>query len=804
MARAPLPSLLRRVTDATRYAVLFLPLGLAQRLPAQEPAPATAVLPLIPLPQRVEAGAGAWAPPRNVPVTVSNRRDASLQALGALAVEIVREETGRAATLLQATTRRRGGIHLALRSPDGASALESYRLSATPAGVEITAPAPAGLFYGLQTLRQILQGSAGISASGRSPSGGRIAPAAASSRPVPAVTITDAPRFPYRGLHLDVGRHFQPVSFVKRYIDVMARYKFNTFHWHLTEDQGWRIEIPRYPRLTSVGACRAETMFEKNFDPYVGDGIRHCGFYTQEEIREVVAYARARYVTVIPEIEMPGHSKAALAAYPELACTPGPFEVRTTWGVDDDILCPSEQTFAFLEGVLTEVMALFPSRYIHIGGDEAPKTRWRASAVAQEVIRREGLKDEHELQSWFIRRIEQFLLRHDRRLIGWDEILEGGLAPQATVMSWRGISGGIDAAKQGHDVIMTPTSYLYFDYYQGDPAFEPMAIGGLVPLHQVYGYEPVPDTLTAEEARHVLGAQGNVWTEYLKTPAAIEYMAYPRALALAEVTWSPREARSWESFVARLPGALAALGRRGVEYRLPHVEGLEGDQLTLGERVRVTLRTLLPESEVRYTLDGSDPTPSSARYEGPLDLPLSFEGVRVTARAFTRDGKASAPRAATFTRTTLRDAEQVPETELQPGLRYAYYEATVRTAGAIDSLAAARDGVAMAVARRGDERAETYALRFSGFLRVPADGMYVFALESDDGSTLTIGDRLVVNNDGFHGPQEKTGMIALRAGLHPVTLRFFQGGGGAALALRVRVSDGPWASVPSEWLAHRR
>jgi hexosaminidase len=427
---------------------------------------------------------------------------------------------------------------------------EGYRLTVAPERIEIAAPAPAGVFYGLQTLRQLVEHAEPL-------------------RRVPALTVRDAPRFRYRGLHLDVGRHMFPVEFIKRYIDLMALYKINTFHWHLTEDQGWRIEIERYPRLTEVGSCRRETIVGQSFEPYVGDGTPYCGYYTREEVREVVAHAATRYVTVIPEIEMPGHSLAALAAYPELACTEGPFEVGTRWGVFEDIYCPSERTFAFLEGVLSEVMALFPGSYIHIGGDEAPKMRWEGSEVAQAVIAREGLADEHELQSWFIRRIEQFLALHGRRLIGWDEILEGGLPPKATVMSWRGMEGGIEAARQGHDVIMTPGSHLYFDHYQGDAEAEPPAIGGYSPIEKVYAFEPVPAELTADEAEHVIGAQANVWTEYMKTPDHVEYMVFPRFLALSEVVWSPQSARDWESFVARLPQQLVLLDRLGVNYRRP-------------------------------------------------------------------------------------------------------------------------------------------------------------------------------------------------------------------------------------------
>ena len=431
----------------------------------------------------------------------------------------------------------------------------------------------------------------------------------------------------------------------------MSRYKFNTFHWHLTDDQGWRIDIKKYPRLTTVGSCRKETIVgphrEANF---VGDGKPHCGFYTQEQIRDVVAYARARYITVIPEIEMPGHSKAVLASYPELGCTPGPFEVRTNWGVDSDIVCPSEATFTFEQNVLTEVMALFPSKYIHIGGDEAPKARWRTSELAQAVIRREKLKDEHELQSYFIRRIEKFLSANGRRLIGWDEILEGGLAPQATVMSWRGIKGGIDAARAGHDVIMTPGSHTYIDHTEGDPRYEPLSIGGYLPMDTVYSYEPIPDSLTAEQAKHVLGSQGQMWSEYMPTTQQREYMAFPRMFALSEVVWSPKQRRSWDSFRRRLLPQILALDAMGVRNRYPAVAGLERDRTVPGDTLTLELRTAVPESEIRYTLDGTVPTRSSALYSGALKVPLTAEGVKVTARAFLGDRRSSPIRSATFKR----------------------------------------------------------------------------------------------------------------------------------------------------------
>jgi hexosaminidase len=661
-------------------------------------------------------------------------------------------------------------------------AAESYRLDVSPSGASIVGGDSAGLFYGRLTLQQLID----------------------AGTPVRAIHIEDAPRFRYRGMHLDVSRHFMPVEFVKRYIDLMSRYKLNTFHWHLTDDQGWRIEIRKYPRLTEVGGCRKETMLAKNFTPYVGDGTPHCGFYTQDQVRDVIAYARERHVTIIPEIEMPGHAKAALAAYPELACTPGPFEVRTTWGVDEDVFCPKEETFRFIEDVLAEVAALFPGPYIHIGGDEVPKTRWRASPVAQEVMRRENLADPAALQSWFIRRVEQMLIARGKRLIGWDEILEGGLAPEATVMSWRGSSGGIAAARENHDVIMTPNSHMYFDAYQGDAAQEPLAIGGFLPIQRVYEFEPVPDSLTPEQAIHILGAQANLWTEYIPTPSQAEYMAYPRALALAEVLWSPKSSRSWTSFSARLPFALRGLDRLKVNYRLPDVEGLDGDRLTLGNSVSIRLSTTIPAGVIRYTTDSSTPTASSTVYQGAFTLPVSERGVRITARAFAADGRASASRSASFTRATLVPAAGVDPATLEPGLRYEYYELTARLVATLDTAHAVRTAVVSSIGRRGDERAERYGIRFSGFLRVPESGVYEFSLVSDDGSNLGVAGKLVVDNDDFHGADEKTGMIALARGIHPFVLRYAQATGGAALSLRVRRDGGAWQPIPAGWLVHAK
>ncbi len=427
---------------------------------------------------------------------------------------------------------------------------EAYNLKVTPKGIMLEAPSPNGLFYGIQSLIQLLP----------------LIKEKLSEVVLPAVEINDAPRFSWRGLHLDVGRHFMPKEFIKKYLDYMALHKFNTFHWHLTEDQGWRIEIKKYPKLTEVGSRRSETLVG-HYGSNSYDGTPVGGFYTQEEVKEIVAYAADRFITVVPEIEMPGHSLGALAAYPEYGCTGGPYNVATTWGVFDDVYCAGKDTtYTFLQDVLTELIPLFPGEYIHVGGDECPKTRWQKCPDCKLKMKVEGLKTEHELQSYFIQRMEKFLNEKGKKIIGWDEILEGGLAPNAAVMSWRGEDGGVAAAKEHHYVVMTPGEFCYLDHYQADPKSEPLAIGGFLPLKKVYSYEPVPSSLTEEEAKYVLGAQGNVWTEYLKTPDQVEYMAYPRAAALAEVIWSPKGARDFDNFKSRLVRLTKLYDILGINY----------------------------------------------------------------------------------------------------------------------------------------------------------------------------------------------------------------------------------------------
>jgi hexosaminidase len=469
--------------------------------------------------------------------------------------------TGYAFPVVAGAKKRIPAIELKLDPSLDGLGEEGYQLKVIPGRITIRARKAAGIFYGFQSLRQILP-----------PQIFRQAQVSGVEWSVPCVEIEDYPRFKWRGAMLDTARHFMPREFIKKFIDLLALHKMNSFHWHLTDDQGWRIEIRKYPKLTEVGAWRKETLVGRLTNEKAAnlkfDGIPHGGFYTQDDIREVVRYALERHINVVPEIELPGHAQAAIAAYPERGCTGEPVEVLTKWGVSPYLFNVREQTLTFLEDVLAEVMELFPSRYIHTGGDETVKTQWKASAEVQARIKELGLKNEDELQAYVTRRMEQFLSSKGRRLIGWDEILEGGLAPGATVMSWRGEKGGIAAAKAGHDVVMAPTTYTYFDYLQSkDAAKEPLAIGGFIPLEKVYGYEPISKEIPPEYAKHVLGAQGQLWTEYLQTSRQVEYMAFPRISALAEVTWTPPEKKNYEDFQARLKAHLERLKILDVNFR---------------------------------------------------------------------------------------------------------------------------------------------------------------------------------------------------------------------------------------------
>ena len=486
---------------------------------------------------------------------------------------------------------------------------EGYVLTTTPEGISINGQTENGVFYGIQTLRKSIPAEA---------KGATIL--------IPAGEIKDEPRFPYRGMHLDVGRHFFPIEFIKKYIDLLALHNMNTFHWHLTEDQGWRIEIKKYPKLTEIGSQRSRTVIGKNTQEY--DNTPYGGFYTQEEAKEIVKYAQERYITVIPEVDLPGHMLAALAAYPELGCTGGPYEVCPRWGVFEDVLCiGNDKTMQFLEDVMGEIIEIFPSEYVHIGGDEAPRDRWKECPKCQARIKAEGLKAdknhtaEDRLQSYCMTRIEKFLNSKGRRIIGWDEILEGDVAPNATVMSWRGMEGGIEAAQLGHDVIMTPTSFCYFDYYQtADTQDEPLGIGGYVPIEKVYSLEPVPAALTKEQGKHILGAQANLWTEYIASTEHVEYMILPRMAALAEVQWTQPEKKDFKDFTTRLARLMKFYQRDGFNYA-KHVFDLKADFTpdTDKKAVVVTLSTI-DNAPIYYTLDGTEPDSASLKYTEPIAI----------------------------------------------------------------------------------------------------------------------------------------------------------------------------------------
>ncbi len=480
---------------------------------------------------------------------------------------------------------------------------EGYELKIVSNQISIMSSNPHGIFYGIQTLLQML-------------------PLQKSEKIILTnTTINDKPKFPWRGMHLDVSRHFFTKTEIKKYLDLLALYKLNTFHWHLTDDQGWRIEIKKYPKLTSIGSKRKGTMVG-HYNAQQIDTISYGGYYSQEDIKEIVTYAKERHITVVPEIEMPGHALAALAAYPELSCTGEKLEVGTKWGVFDDVFCPYDSTFTFLENILDEVISIFPSEYIHIGGDECPKLRWQSSPYCQELIKKNNLKDEHGLQSYFIQRIEKFVNSKGRKIIGWDEILEGGLAPNAAVMSWQGTSGGIAAAKQKHYVVMSPGSHCYFDHYQGNPEYEPLAIGGHTTYKKVYSFEPIPKELPKEDEKYILGAQGNVWTEYMKSYKHVEYMVLPRIAALSEVVWGTSNPVELKNFEIRLLQHFNFYEYFNYNYSKAIFE-LSTKVTANNTKDGINFNLQSVEPEIKYTTDGTEPNKNSNLYKSPINIAKS-------------------------------------------------------------------------------------------------------------------------------------------------------------------------------------
>ena len=575
--------------------IVHLLLGISA---ASQPLP-----PIIPMPERMAVASGYFTIDASTSVSY-DASNAPLRSVAVLFTTAIREISGFTLPVNRPSGR---SIELRLDRPfDGGE--EGYRMTVTPSKISIVAGTQAGIFYGMQSLLQTLP-SIRINA----------------VLQVACMTVEDRPRFRWRGLHLDVSRHFFGPEVIRQYIDLMARYKMNRFHWHLTDDQGWRIEIRKYPELTRTGAWRVDhTDMPWAARPQARPGERpaYGGFYTQQQLRELVSYARDRNVVIVPEIEMPGHSAAALASYPQLGCTGKPQLPLTGGdyaGMSSSFCAGNDSVFTFLGDILGEVMDIFPSEYIHIGGDEVDKGPWKSCAKCQARMLKEHLGNEEALQSWFIRRIEAFIVARRRKMVGWDEILEGGLAPTATVMSWRGEAGGIEAAKMGHDVVMTPGSPCYFDHYQAGPEGEPRAIGGMNTLRKVYEYEPIPEALRGDLAKYVLGAQANVWTEFITTPEHLEYMILPRMPALAEVLWSPVAARDWTGFSQRLQAHFKTYEQRGYRYSKGNFK-VDIRPTTVDGKLVVALATEAMDGTIYYTVDGSEPTVTSNRYFEPFEL----------------------------------------------------------------------------------------------------------------------------------------------------------------------------------------
>ena len=589
---------LQRVASMALVALLAVS---ASAMAAGGTAPAEPAL--IPLPASMQLRTGSF---QVGPATPIRALDPQARLAAGQFAEFAARSHGLRLEVQEAKSQHNGAIHFRIDPGAAGANPESYTLDADPQRIVVSARDPRGLFYGAVTLWQLLESNGSNSAR------------------VPALHIDDSPRFAWRGLMLDSARHFQTVDQIKQLLDAMALHKLNTFHWHLTDDQGWRIEIKQYPKLTEVGGCRIPAG-----DGGVGSDGKprpYCGYYTQDQVRDVVRYAAERQITVMPEIDVPGHATAAITAYPQLGVLDTPLVVSNEWGVNTNLFNTEESTFVFLENVLGEVASLFPGTYVHVGGDEAVKDQWKASARVQERIRELGVKDEAGMQSYLIKRLEKFLVAHHKRLIGWDEILEGGLPPEATVMSWRGIEGGITAANQGHDVVMAPSNVLYLDYLQTDSPNETPGRPATITLKQVYAFEPVPAALAADKRAHILGLQANVWTEHMRSFARVEHAIFPRIAALAETAWSPQTAKDWDGFVARLPAQLQRYQAMDIAYAQTPFEvrsALVEDRKQ--GKVQISLSNTLDYADMRYTTDGSEPTASSQRYSAPFELKLPAE-----------------------------------------------------------------------------------------------------------------------------------------------------------------------------------
>lgn len=642
---------------------------------------------------------------------------------------------------------------------------EGYLLHVNPKDITIIATTTQGAFYGMQTLLQLLPAEIESSIIINN-----------TNWKIPCVEIKDEPRFKYRGQHFDPCRHFADVDYIKKHLDILSMYKINKFHWHLTEDQGWRIEIKKYPKLTQIGAKRVEGD-SSTYGPY---------FYTQEQIKEIVAYAKERFIEVIPEIELPGHGVAALAAYPEYSCTGGPFEVRNIWGVSNDVYCAgNDSTFQFLTDVIEEVIPLFDSEYFHIGGDECPKDRWKNCPKCQARIKELGIKGdkthsaEEKLQSYFVQRMEKVLLKHNKKMIGWDEILEGGLAPSATVMSWRGEQGGIAAANMGHDVIMTPGGWLYLDHYQGDPNNEPVSIGGYTTLEKTYSYEPIPEKIEESRRHHILGAQGNVWSEYIYNDSIRELRTYPRIIALAEVTWSAKEKRNYYDFEKRLDNQLVRLDMHNVNYYIPQPEQADypsSNSVAFIDTATLKFKVTRP-LKIVYTIDGSLPTPNSMTYDTTNYLSFTDNTILKIA-AVLSSGKMSPTRTIHITQQQFNPAINQSEIKFDNRLKAEYYKGYTREVIQLDNkdpddveyISSPQKSKHMIPNAREIKPDEFYSTIITGYINIPNDDIYYFNTSSE----FWIDNKLLITNNTGNDTARRfsrnTQSIALAKGLHAIKI----------------------------------
>lgn len=640
---------------------------------------------------------------------------------------------------------------------------EGYTLEVTNQGATVTAKTAQGLFYGMQTFMQLLPAEI---ESAQKVSG--------IAWQAPLVSVKDAPRFGYRGIHIDPCRHFMPIENMKKYIDVLSLFKINRIHWHLTDDQGWRIEIKKYPKLQEIASKRIE-----------GEGFEHGGYYTQEEIKEVVKYAADHFIEVIPELELPGHEMAAIAAYPELSCKGEPGTPRIIWGVEDIVMCPGkEDMFNFLEDVIDEMVPLFPSEYFHIGGDECPKISWKDCPKCQARIKAEGLTAdknhtaEEKLQSYVIQRMEKYLETKGKKIIGWDEILEGGLAPSATVMSWRGEEGGIAAALMDHNVIMTPGGNgMYLDAYQGDSKIEPVTIGGYTPLEKTYSYNPVPDTLASMgKGNYVLGVQGNTWAEYMYTEEIREYMIFPRIIAVAEIGWTNLDRKDYKDFERRIENAYVRLDEHNMGYHIPLPEQPNGscDFVAFTDKASLEFKTSRPVKMV-YTLDGSEPTPASTAYTAPIEI---TETTTLKIASVLPSGKMSRVRTIQVEKQALAPAKEVEKTT--PGLTMQVFDGMYlnvkdleaakvqpKETKTIKSTFELRSQVKTSESMRGVKQ---YAAIATGYVNIPEDGVYYI---SSDLEEVWIDGKLLVNNGGeVKRFSRHDSSVALAKGLHEIKAVF--------------------------------